>query len=96
MATLTNELWTVRSKFYNLGMNLGIDRGTLDVATKLKDDDAAFNLIIKTWLQKSTPQPTWRAMIQALRSNNLKEDALANDTASKYCPDEMIPVEKGM
>ena len=90
---MNNAIWNIRSKFYNLGFNLGIDSGTLDVANK-KSDDEALTFIVKTWLQRSTPTPTWKALIQALRRESLKEEALADEIAKKYCP-EMVSA-KGM
>ena len=87
---VVNAVWKIRAKFYNLGRNLDIDVGTLDVA-KRRDDGEALNDVIKTWLQRSTPRPTWKAIIRALRSESVKEGALADEIARKYCPSELEP-----
>ena len=89
MKTVINEIWKVRASFYNLGMNLDIDTGTLDVAKRKGDDGEALNLVIKKWLQKNKPKPTWKALIQALRKENIDAGALANEIAAKYCPDQI-------
>ena len=97
MGTVTNEIWKVRASFYNLGMNLKIDAGTLDVAKREGDDGEALNLVIKTWLKKNKPKPTWKALIQALRQKNMKAETLAEKIATKYCPDEITTdSEEGM
>ena len=49
----------------------------------------ALNLVIETWLQKSDPKPTWRALIQALCKKSVNKGALADETAGKYCLDEL-------
>ena len=85
---MTNEIWKVRASFYDLGVNLDIDTGTLDVAKGKRDDGEALNLVIKKWLQRNRPKPTWKALIQALRQKNIDE-ALANEIAAKYCPDQI-------
>ena len=90
MKTVINEIWKVRARFYDLGVNLDIDTGTLAVAKRKGDDGEAFNLIINRWLQKNKPKPTWKALIQALRQKNLDKGALANEIAAKYCPDQVI------
>lgn len=95
MVTVTNAIWKIRAKFYNLGMNLGIDTGTLDCASRKGDDGDALNSVIKTWLQRSEPKPTWSALVQALRGDNVKAGALADEIASKYCPDELKYEEEG-
>ena len=77
-------------------MNLGIDAGTLDVTSRKGDDGEALNLIIKTWLRKSNPKPTWRALIKALHKGNVQEEALADEIAKEYCPDELTSGEAGI
>ena len=89
MQAVTNILWGIRAEFYNLGMNLGVDEGTLSVAKREGDVGDALNLVIKTWLQKSDPKPTWKALIQALRKSNINKGALADEIAGIYCPDEL-------
>lgn len=91
---VVEAVWQIRANFYSLGRSLGIDGGTLDVAKK-RDDDQALNDVIKTWLQRSTPKPTWKALIQVLRSESIKDEALADEIATKYCPSEVKPVEEG-
>ena len=95
MRIVIDKVWKIRHKFYNLGMNLGVDAGTLEVANKKGDDDG-LNLIVKTWLRKSDPKPTWRALIKALRKDSVQEEALADEIAEEYCPDEVPSGEAGM
>ena len=70
--------WEARSKWYNMGLELGIDPGTLDTISKdhVKSDDQ-FRVMLTTWLKKVEPKPSWEALAEALRSPTIGCEFLA-------------------
>ena len=82
------SLWPIRAKAQQLGLALDIDAGTLDVFAKYSDDKALME-VIKVWLRRVNPVPTWKSLVTALRRENVGESALANKIARKHCPSEV-------
>jgi len=41
--------------------------------------------MVKWWLNRVSPQPTWQAVIDTLRSPAVGEMKLANELQLKYC-----------
>ena len=61
--------WEARAKWYNIGLELDIDPGTLDVIEgNNKDINDCFRFMLTTWLKTVQPKPTWEALAEALRS----------------------------
>ena len=83
--TIINTLWRVRRKSYYIGMNLGVEVGTLEVSEGALDRGKALTDVISTWLKTVSPRPTWEALIDALRMPSVGEGVLANEIAEKYC-----------
>ena len=84
---MVNKLWPVRAKHYYIGLNIGLDVGTLETFQG-KTDDEAFREVIKTRLNKE-PKLTWKDIVGALRQPSVAEEALANEIAKEYCPSEI-------
>ena len=61
--------WDARAKWYNIGLELDIDPGTLDTIKGNSDNiDDQFRAMLTTWLKMVEPKPTWEALAEALRS----------------------------
>ena len=61
--------WDARSKWYNIGLELEIDPGTLNVIeVDNKKTDDCFRAMLTTWLNTVEPKPTSAALADALRS----------------------------
>ena len=61
--------WDARAKWYNVGLELDIDPGTLDTIKRDNDNsDDRFRAMLMTWLKMVEPKPTWEALAEALRS----------------------------
>ena len=41
--------------------------------------------MLKQWLKRATPKPTWRALVDALRRDAVGEGQLAEELGVKYC-----------
>ena len=64
------KTWDTRSKWYHIGLFLGIPAGTLDAVreTQRGDCDKCYTEMLKVWLRGVYPQPTWSALSDALKS----------------------------
>ena len=73
-------VWEARSKWYNIGLKLGISPGTLDAIENQANQnlDKCFTTMIKDWLNNGKTQPTWAAITHALKSPMVGYSDLAN------------------
>ena len=56
-------------KWYNIGVELEIDPGTLDtIKTDNENSDDRFRTMLTTWLKMVQPKPTLTALSEALQS----------------------------
>ena len=79
LLAVQNATWSTRSKGYNIGLGLGIQPGTLDaIWNNDRRCDQQYTDILKHWLRRSDPKPTWGALADALRSPSVEEGALAD------------------
>ena len=70
--------WDARAKWYNIGLELDIDPGTLDTIKRDNDNsDDRFRAMLTTWLKMVNPKPTWEALAEALRSPTVGYEHLA-------------------
>ena len=86
LGELQNELHDISSKWYNLGLQLRIEVGQLD---NIKKDnlDECLREMLKIWLKKVNPHPTWNALIDALKCRVINEQQLANKLEEKNTAD---------
>ena len=70
--------WDSRDEWYNIGLELGIDPGTLAAIrsehTKIKD---CFRETLTIWLKMVQPKPTLAALAEALQSPTVGFEHLA-------------------
>ena len=75
--------WEARTKWYNIGLELEIDPGTLDTIKGNNEDiEDRFRTMLTTWLKMVQPKPTLAALAEALQSptvgfGHLAEQVLA-------------------
>ncbi len=75
-----------RNKWYNIGLELGVESHTLDsIGDRFDDPTDCLREVIKQWLKGVSPQPTWRALVDALRSCVVGEEKLASELEAKHC-----------
>ena len=52
-----------------------------------KDDpEQAFTELMYEWLKQTDPEPSWAAIVEALRSRSVGEADLANSVERNMCP----------
>ena len=74
---LQDELYDIRGKWYDIGVQIGIDTGTLQtIRNDYNDSGDALRELLTYWLKRT---PTWEALFKALRSRPVQ----ASDKAEK-------------
>jgi hypothetical protein len=85
MKALLTELYnTVADKWEDIGIMLEIEEGQLN---KVKSDNAGsgdcLREMLKIWLKRVDPKPSWSSMAEALEV--LREQSLAEHIRKSYC-----------
>ena len=70
LRAVVEYLWPARSKWYRIGLFLGIEEGTLETTKKDHRDNSGdcLSALMSTWLKGTDPKPTWRALEDVLKS----------------------------
>ena len=69
LRSVRRATWDARSKWYDVGLELGIDPGTLDSIKSNNDsNESRFTAVLLSWLRAVNPRPTLAALAEALRS----------------------------
>ena len=84
---LTQELTGMKQKWYEIGVDLGLENQVHDIHRQYSDPDVCLRETLRAELQHSTPT-TWRNIVDALRSPGVGEFQLADQLEAKYCPSE--------
>ena len=85
LKALLNELHPVRANWFKIGLQLDIPYTDLNCFKKMYSDptDSLCEMLMR-WL-KTTPLPTWEAVVSALKSPVVAEENVAAQLESKYC-----------
>ena len=78
LKTIQDLVWPARSKWFQMGIQLGIDVGTLEAIRGNNHDQSedCFTDILTTWLRGRDPIPTWKSLVNALKSDVLGIDVI--------------------
>lgn len=86
LRAVRTALYSVRSKWYDIGVELEISHYTLDAIQKEKSDiKDCLTEMLKIWLSNTSPPPTWSGLIQALSSEPVAESRIAEDIRKQNC-----------
>ena len=86
LRAVLDAIYTLRHKWYYIGLELKIPYHTLD-AIKAQCPNNIENCLtemLKQWLS-STSSPTWSGLVQALSSAPVGEQRLAEEIREQYC-----------
>ena len=87
LSVLHRELHQVSHKWYSLGAQLQIPIGTLQcIEMENRQMTNCLLEMLSTWLQCTSPPPTWSVLTEALESPLMEERLLAQQLRDKYCP----------
>ena len=93
LTTVFNHTLPCRARWYILGLRLRMDVRTLDsFRVKYSDPVDLLMQVLKTWLTTSE-NPTWEAMVEALKSPVIGEARLAMELQQKFCSNAQPPVD---
>ena len=84
---LLNELSVVAANWYNIGIFLNVNIGTLKaIQVRYRDEpkDCLRELLL-CWLKEVDPKPSWEIVCGALKAPFIKESHLAQNLEKKYC-----------
>ena len=80
---MRNELHDIRTKWFDIGVELKVKTSTLkSIEAKYDDPKDCFREVISEWLKD---HPTWKSLVDALRTRVIDEPKLASDLEAKYC-----------
>ena len=87
LAEVVNEVFNARAKWYDIGLNLGVPVGTLNaIRVQYRDNPQdCLREVLMVWLKAVDPQPTWKALVDALQSKAVDEGRLAKELVAKKC-----------
>ena len=70
LSEVQSIVWELRSKWYNIGLNLHIKPSTLDAirCNYHHQCEDCIREVLKEWLKRVDPRPTWDALQEALNS----------------------------
>lgn len=80
------ELYETRTHWYNMGLKLGLKPDVLDAIKSrcFGDPRECFLEMLKDYLKTSTP--SWRTLVEALRSPTVGQQQLAKKSGTKVLP----------
>ena len=82
------ELLEAMNQAYMLGLKLNLPSHELDAIRKTNPDPREFLLqVILAFLRRAEPRPTWRVIVDALRSPIVNLTALAERVEAAHFPD---------
>ncbi len=89
MRTVCSALGRVKTKWFEIGIQLGIPRSKLKEFEEERDPLSA---VVDYWLSGNVTEPVvpicWKTIVNALRSEHVGEPGLAEEISKKYCPQE--------
>ena len=82
---MQRELWDVKCKWYNLGLELDLDPPTLAaIKSNFQGNvEDCFREVLLKWLEVA-PCSSWKALVKALRSPAVDFPQVASRIESKY------------
>ena len=81
-----SALFSVQHKWYNIGLELYFVFTTLDIIkSNFHTTDECLTEMLKQWLSRTSPGPSWSGLVEALSSEPVGEKRLASQIQSTYC-----------
>ena len=97
MKNICDALGSVETKWFKIGIQLGIPRDKLQ---EFKKEDDPLSAVVDYWLrgnvEESVAPISWKTIVAALKSKYVGEPALAEEISKKYGQQENIQAEKGL
>ena len=89
---IQNVLWDAQKKWFNIGIQLGLDSVKLEaIKCNCTDVEDRFTKMLSEWLVQVDPEPTWDRLVSALKARPVDCKQIAREIEQKYCTKEPIP-----
>ena len=87
LGEVKEELYTARTKWYNVGLKLKVPIDDLDsIRRQYNDPGDQLCEMLKPWLKgDAKPNPKWKVLVEVLQSHLIGERMLADRLEKKYC-----------
>ena len=83
LRTVQGALWDAKCKWYNLGLDFGLDESSLDaIRVNYQEVEDRFREVLWKCLKSVTP--SWKALVKALRAPTVDIPHIASKIESKY------------
>ena len=86
LRTICNELGSLKTKCFEIGIQLGIPHSKM---LEFKKGDEPLSAAVDYWLQGNVTESvvpiSWKTIVEALKSEYIGEPALAKRIGNKYC-----------
>ena len=93
LSKVRNEVFSAAAKWYDIGLELGVSADDLDTIKKANDDPKeCLREMLRQWLPKVDPQPSWEALVAALRIPAVNYATLAHEIELKYQQPVSLPI----
>lgn len=90
LATVYEATITLQAKWHDLGLALRIPPHELDAtAMSTREPKEALKKVLKLWLDRADPRPTWQALASAAAGKIVDQGSIAADIARQYCPEAL-------
>ena len=93
---VNKAVYDMRDKWFQFGVELGIQPGTLKSIKRksLQDPDECLLELLTEWLK--TEEPTWKKLVEALKSDTVSEANLAKRIERDHCtkPGNVLCIHK--
>ena len=97
LVTILNEIYEARVRAYFVGLNLKIPTDVLEsIRCQYGDDGERLYYVILEFLKQVYPVPTWRAIVDALKSPTVNMVKLAEKIETKFCFPPKPDTARGM
>ena len=90
-----DALWSARSKWLDIGIELGIDKSELDSIEESSrgDPSKCLTSVVSHYLEKSSYTRSWSGIVEALKSPYIGHDYLAHQLESRIVDESKGDVE---
>ena len=87
---IANELYEVNTQWNDIGIQLKVPKATRKRLQQVHKDNPqqALTEMMEEWLDTDDPEPSWPAIVNALRSRSVNAKTLANNMERRWCPDQ--------
>ena len=93
LRTICDELGNIKTKWFEIGIQLGIHRNKLE---EFKKEDDPLSAVVDYCLRGNVEgQFSWKSIAKVLKSNHVGEVGLSEYISKKYCQEHINP-EQGM